>query len=56
MHDSITSESLAGLLSLGDRIIAIDDCPIEPDHDILRVNQLMSKKSKITLKVKPFKE
>lgn len=55
MHDSITSNSLAGLLSLGDRILAIDDSSIEPDYDILRVNQLMSKKSKIMLKVKPFK-
>lgn len=55
MHDKATSDSLTGLLSIGDRILAIDECPIEPDYDILRVNQMISKKSKILLKVKPFK-
>lgn len=55
MHDEATSSALAGLLSIGDRILAIDECPIEPDCDILRVNQMISKKSKILLKVKPFK-
>lgn len=55
MHDQVASHSLSGLLSIGDRILAIDDCPIEPDYDILRVNQMISKKSKILLKVKPFK-
>lgn len=56
MHDSATSNSLAGLLSIGDRILSIDNCPIqEPNFDILRVNQMISKKSKILLKVKPFK-
>lgn len=55
MHDNVTSNSLAGLLSIGDRILAIDECPIGPDYDILRVNQMISKKSKILLKVKPFK-
>lgn len=55
MHDKVTSDSLTGLLSIGDRILAIDECPIEPDYDILRVNLMISKKSKILLKVKPFK-
>lgn len=55
MHDSVTSSSLAGLLSIGDRILSIDDLQIDPDFDILRVNQMISKKCKILLKVKPFK-
>lgn len=55
MHDTATSNSLTGLLSIGDCILAIDELPIEPDYDILRVNQMISKKSKILLKVKPFK-
>lgn len=55
MHDNIASNSLTGLLSIGDRIMAIDECPIEPDYDILRVNQMISKKNKILLRVKPFK-
>ena len=55
MHDDAASSSLTGLLSIGDRILAIDDCPIEPDYDILKVNQMISKKTKILLKVKPFK-
>lgn len=55
VHDSLASDALQGLLGIGDRIVAIDECAIEPDHDILRVNQLISKKTKITLKVKPYK-
>lgn len=55
MHDSATSSSLAGLLSIGDRLLSIDNCSIGPDFDILRVNQMISKKSKILLRVKPFK-
>lgn len=55
MHDNVTGSALTGLLTIGDRILAIDECPIEPDYDILRVNQMISKKSKILLKVKPFK-
>lgn len=55
MHDSVTSSSLTGLLSIGDRILSIDNCPIGPDFDILRVNQMISKKSKIQLRVKPYK-
>ena len=55
MHDDVTSSSLTGLLSIGDRILSIDDFKIEPDFDILRVNQMISKKCKISLRVKPFK-
>ena len=52
MHEN---DPLTGLLSIGDRILAIDNCPIESDYDILQVNQMISKKSRILLKVKPFK-
>lgn len=55
MHDTLTSGALTGLLSIGDCILAIDDCVIGQDYDILRVNQMISKKSKILLRVKPFK-
>ena len=55
MHGDVASNSLAGLLSIGDRILAIDECSIEQDYDISLVNQMISKKSKIMLKVKPFK-
>lgn len=54
MHDNATGSSLTGLLSIGDQILSIDNCTVEPD-DILRVNQMISKKSKILLRVKPFK-
>ena len=55
MHDTATSDSLSGLLSIGDLILSIDNCTIGPDYDILQVNQMISKKSKIQLRVKPFK-
>lgn len=63
----IIEDQLDGLLSVGDRILAIDDYELAPaksapsssaaadEYDILKVNQLISKKSKILLKVKPFK-
>lgn len=56
MHDSSSGgRSLSGLLSVGDRILSIDNYHTEPDFDILRVNQMISKKSRIYLEVKPFK-
>jgi hypothetical protein len=55
MHDSSAGSSLNGLLSIGDQILSIDNYVLEPDLDILRVNQMISKKSKILLGVKPFK-
>lgn len=55
INNSATNGSLTGLLSVGDLILAIDEWSIGHDSDVTWVNQLINKKSKILLKVRPFK-
>ncbi|KAG9509825.1 hypothetical protein GZH46_01645 [Fragariocoptes setiger] len=51
IHDELT---LAGLIDIGDQIVAIDGHKLEPHMDVMSVNQLMRKKHKICIKLRPF--
>lgn len=55
MHDK--AHSMAGLLGIGDRIIAIDRRPVESfdSSDVSRLNQVINDKCKLRLKVEPFR-